>query len=64
MFIRGLCGHSGSLWCSLGSSGAVGFTWVRPGGREDNSGRQLGSLDFAMGVVGFFLSPWVNSGSP
>ena len=50
-------------WGSLGSSGFVHFTRVRPGGSWVHPG-SLGLLEFALGVVGFTQGRSVHSGSP
>ena len=72
-FMQGRCVHSGSRSGSLGSSGVVrftqvraggvGFTSVRAGGRWVHPG-SLGSVGFALGVVGFIRGRWIPSGSP
>ena len=58
---------------SLGSSGVVEFTRVRPGGRWvhlqslgpwHSPWKSLGSLGVALRVVGFMRGRWVHSGSP
>ena len=70
-FILGRWVHSVSPWGSLCSFGITGitrvclgdvrFTWVRPGGRCVHPG-SLGSLVFALGVVGFIWCRWVHAG--
>ena len=72
-FIKCLWVHSNSPWVSLGSSGVVGFTRVRPGVRWVHL-QSFGSLAFALEVVGFtrrrpegrwvHAGGWVHSGSP
>ena len=52
--------HSRSPWVSLGLSRGVRFT-LRGGRVHPVS---FGSLGFALGVVGFIRSRWVQSGSP
>ena len=42
-----------------GLSGMTGFTWVRPWGRRVHP-RWLGSLECALGVVGFIRVRWVH----
>ena len=39
------------------------FTWVRPGGRRDHP-ESLGSLGWALGVVGFIRGRRVHQGAP
>ena len=51
-FIRGRWVHSGAPWGLMDSSRVVKFTRVRPGGHCVYVG-SLGSLVFALGVVGF-----------
>ena len=68
-FINGLWVHSSTPWVSLGSSGDVGFTRVRPGGSWAYPGSlcslrfalpvhpvSLRSLVYAVGVVGYIQS--------
>ena len=56
------CVHSGSAWGSLGSSWLFGFTRARTGGRRVHP-CSLGSLGYALVVVGFIRGRWVHSGS-
>ena len=51
--------HSLSPWVSLGSSSVVRFTRIRLGGDCVHPG-PLGSLRFALGVVGFIRGCWVH----
>ena len=61
-FIRGRRVHSGSPSCgSFSSSRVVGLTRIRPVGDWVHPA-SLGSLAFAVGVVGFFRCRWVHSG--
>ena len=62
-FIRGRWVDSGAPWGSLGSSGMVGFTPVRPGDLWVHLG-SFGSLGCAMGVVGFIRGRWDHEGAP
>ena len=50
-FIRGRWVHRGSPWGSSGSSGATGFTGVRPGDLWGHPG-SLDSLGYALGSSG------------
>ena len=63
-FFLGIWGHSYAPWGSplrsMGSSGVVCFTRLRPGGRWVHPG-SLGSLVYAQGVIGFVSGRWVLS---
>ena len=66
-FIQGRWVHLGSPWGSMGSSGVVRFTGVRPGGRWvqwRSPWGSLGALRFALRVVRFMRGHQVHSGSP
>ena len=52
--------HSGVPWGAMGSSGVVGFTRVRPGGRRVHPG-SLDSLTCALRFVRFIWRRWVYS---
>ena len=68
-FIWGRWIHLGSRWGSLGISGVVVFTCVRPWGRWvplwsfGSIGFTLGIVGFALGVVRFIWSRCVHLGS-
>ena len=60
-FIRGCWVHLGAPFGSLGSSGDVSFTRVRPGCRWVRLG-SLSSLGCTLGVVGIVCSRWIRWG--
>ena len=65
--VRGRWVHSIAPWGSLGSSGVVGFTRVRPVRRWVHAASLVSSgvaLVYALGFVGFIRCRWVLSSAP